>query len=217
MRCEAAHLAHRTPRGAIWTSNFLATRPSCADGTVEKTITFSLVELRDWADTNEGIESYLREAQSGRTSFMMEKGYRRSGRAMRFVKAARGAPDMAFKISHYCSALETLFTTETTELSHKLSERVAFFLGSRGHNRRAVFQAVKRGYGVRSKLVHGDTLGQRQIDELPELSVEIDCYLRTVLNAVFAEDDLRRVFDSHTDAVESYFLKLILGGDGADA
>ena len=51
---------------------------------------------------------------------MMDKGYTHSGRAMRFIAAARAAPDLAFKISHYCSALETLFTTDPIEVGHKL-------------------------------------------------------------------------------------------------
>ena len=104
MRCEAVHLAHRTQRGTVWTSNFLATNPSFADGTVEHVVEMSLSDLKLWAQTNDRVESYLYEAKSSRTNFMLEKGYTRSGRAMRFVKAARGAPDMAFKISHYCSA-----------------------------------------------------------------------------------------------------------------
>jgi len=212
MRCEAAFLAHRTARGGpVWTSNFLATRPTFADGTSERTVTMSVQELGIWADTNVRVESYLFEASSPRLRFMMEKGYARSGRAMRFVRAARGAPDLAFKIAHYCSAFESLLTTESTELSHKLSERAAFFLGARGHDRLQVFRIMKKAYTVRSKLVHGDTLPPRQIDELPGLALDLDGYLRTMLNAIFESDELRKVFDSHSDAVEEYFAQLIFG------
>lgn len=217
LRCETVHLAHRTQRGTVWTSNFLATSPSFADGTVEQVVEMSLSDLKLWAQINNRVESYLYEAKSSRTNFMLEKGYTRSGRAMRFVKAARGASDMAFKISHYCSALETLFTTGTTELSHKLSERAAFFLDTRGHDKLRVFTTVKRAYDVRSKLVHGETLTPRQVDDMPQLSTEIDGYLRTILNAIFEIEDLRRVFDTHSNAVEEYFTRLILGDKESDA
>jgi hypothetical protein len=142
---------------------------------------------------------------------MMEKGYARSGRAMQFVVAARRAQDLAFKIANYCSALETLFTTESTELAHKLSERVAFFMGERGHNRREVFATIKSAYNVRSKLVHGDTLKQNQIEDLPALSTKCDITLRTILREIFRSEELKNIFDAHNDAVEDYFTRLILG------
>jgi hypothetical protein len=142
---------------------------------------------------------------------MMEKGYTRSGRAMQFVVAARRAQDLAFKIANYCSALETLFTTDSAELAHKLAERVAFFLGERGQNRRNVFATVKSAYNVRSKLVHGDTLKQNQIDALPALSAECDGALRKILWEIFNSDDLKKIFDAHNDAIEDYFTCLIFG------
>ena len=218
MRCESAYLTHRSGGGrATWTSNFLHTRPSLADGTVDHAITMSLDELRTWSKKNAHVESYLHDADSGRLRFMMEKGFARSGRAMRFVKAARSAPDMAFKIAHYCSALETLLTTETADLAHKLSERTAFFLAQRGYDRLTVFRTVKKAYGIRSKLVHGDTLQPRQIEELPPVAVRLDGYLRAILNAIVEAEDLRRVFDSPGDLVEEYFTKLIFGDATADA
>src|SRR5206468_12185272 len=65
MRCEGAHLAHRTARnGPIWTSNFLATRPTLADGTVDHTIAMSPDELRAWSQTNIRVESYLHDTDS---------------------------------------------------------------------------------------------------------------------------------------------------------
>lgn len=218
MRCEGAHLKHSTAAGkGSWTSNFLGARPSLADGSVDHVITMSLDELKAWSHTNICVESYLHDTDSYRMRFMMEKGFARSGRAMRFVKAARSAPDMAFKIAHYCSALETLLTSETTELSHKLSERCAFFLARRGYDRLTVFRTVKKAYAVRSKLVHGGTLQPRQIDELPSVVLELDGYLRTTLNAIFESKDLQLMFDSPGDAVEEYFTQLILGDTKRDA
>jgi hypothetical protein len=127
------------------------------------------------------------------------------------VSAARKAPDLAFKIANYCSALETLFTTESTELAHKLAERVAFFLGERGHNRLAVFAAGKNAYSIRSKLVHGDTLKPNQIDELPRQSMKCDEFLRVILKEIFNSEDLKKVFDAHNQAIEDYFGRLIFG------
>ena len=218
MRCEGAYLTHRPVGGRVtWTSNFLPTRPSLADGTVDHTTTMSEDELRAWSLKNAHVESYMQEADSGRFRFMMQKGFVRSGRAMRFVKAARSAPDLAFKIAHYCSALETLLTTESAELAHKLSERSALLLGQRGYDRLTVFHTVKKAYAVRSKLVHGDTLQARQVEELPSIAVQLDGYLRTILNAILDEESLQRVFDSPGEAIDEYFTKLLFGDPTNDA
>lgn len=211
MECDAAFLRTEIPEGVSWTKNFLAIRPSFSDGYTDKNIEMSIGELKEWGDTNDLVEGYLCEAKSSSMRFMMEKGYARSGRAMQFVVAARRAQDLAIKIANYCSALETLFTTESTELAHKLSERVAFFLGERGHNRREVFATIKSAYNVRSKLVHGDTLKQNQIEDLPALSTKCDVTLRTILREIFRSEELKKSFDSHNDAVEDYFTRLILG------
>jgi hypothetical protein len=211
MRCDGAYL--KSPKGegkGSWSSNFLMAGTSFAGGEV-KQVEMSLDELRLWSEKQEQVWSYLAETHSMNLRFMMEKGYTRSGRALRFVSAARSARDLAFKIAHFCSALETLFSTETAELSHKLSERAAFFLSARGYDRLAVFRGMKKAYVVRSKLVHGDTLSVRQIEELPSIAVQLDGYLRTILNAIFQSDELKQVFDVHSEGVDEYFTQLIFG------
>ena len=211
IECDAAFLRVDMPGGISWTKNYLAVRPSLSGGYTDTEVSMTASELGLWGQTNDLVESYLSDASSSSLEFMMEKSYARSGRAMRFVSAARGAPDLAFKIANYCSALETLFTTESSEVAHKLAERVAFFLGERGHNRREVFSKIKNAYGVRSKLVHGDTLKANQIAELPALSGQCDGYLRIILRAIFESKTLKAIFDSHNSAIEKYFSQLILG------
>ena len=212
MTCESVFLRVELASGVSWSSNFLAIRTSFADGFANRDIEMSLTELKEWGQTIDLVEGYLYEKDSSSLRFMMEKGYTRSGRAMRFVAAARRTQDIAFKIANYCSALETLFTTESTELAHKLAERVAFFLGERRHVRRKIFATIKSAYGVRSKLVHGDTLKPSQIDGLPSLSAQCDIYLRTIVREIFSSEDLKGIFDTHQNEVlENYFANLILG------
>jgi hypothetical protein len=211
MECDAAFLRVEMSTGTSWTKNFLAVRPSFADGSTAVSVEMTPAELTQWIATNDLVETYLHAAGSSSLRFMMEKGYSRSGRAMQFVVAARRAQDLAFKIANYCSALETLFTTESTELAHKLAERVAFFLGARGFGRRTVFATVKLAYGVRSKLVHGDTLKPGQVESLPGLSGQCDVFVRSILSAIFHSPELLDLFDGGSDSIESYFAQLILG------
>jgi hypothetical protein len=114
LECDAAFFCVLRAGMSVWSSNFLAIRPSFANGAVDREIDMSISELKVWGTKNDLVEGYLHEASSSPFRFMMEKGYARSGRAMRFVGSARNAANLAFKIAHYCSALETLFTTEST-------------------------------------------------------------------------------------------------------
>jgi len=213
MVCDAAFMRVETDSEVRWTSNFLAVRPSFSSGysVKEDDIEMSIEDLREWSRIDDLVGGYLCKKSSLPSRFMMEKGYTRSGIALRFVATARQALDLTFKITNYSSALETLFTTESTELAHKLSERVAFFLGERGYNRRTVFATIKSAYGVRSKLVHGDTLKPSLIEDLSVLSAQCDAYLRAILREIFNSENLKGIFDSKNEAIEDYFSSLILG------
>ncbi len=53
-------------------------------------------------------------------------------------------------------ALEALFGPDDgTELSHKLAERIAFFIADNPEDARTLFKMTKKCYGLRSKIVHG--------------------------------------------------------------
>ena len=93
------------------------------------TTVFSKQDLMELADINDNIETYLVVNKGHKPDvYMYEKKFSRVGRALVFIKQARESINLAFRISNYCSALETLFSTDSVELSHKLSERTAYFL-----------------------------------------------------------------------------------------
>ena len=154
---------------------------------------------------NHRVESYRHDTESSPFRFMMPyqvgAALQRNGSS-----ACLGSSIQA----HYCSALETLFTTESTEITHKLAERVSFFLGKDGSERIKIFHTVKAAYSIRSKLVHGGGLRGNQIDNLPLLSKTCDS--RQVLTAIFDSKQLQEVFDSRQDGIETCFLDLIFHG-----
>lgn len=211
MECDAVFLRAPVGESHGWFTNFLASHPTFANGQRRIDLGMSISELQGWSRKHDQVEQYLNEAQSASWKFMMDKGYSRPGRALQFIHAARSASNIAFKLAHYCSALETLFTTESTELAHKLSERVAFFLSQSGNSLHTIFTTVKAAYNIRSKLVHGDTLKPSQVEQLPALSVICDEYLRTTLNLIFDSEDLKAVFDADNKSLENYFSQLIFG------
>lgn len=212
IQCESAYLVVFTGNGLTdWSTNRIAGRPRFSDGYGEGTVEFSMEELERWTELNNRVECYLHEKNSMGFQFMMEKGFSRFGRAMQFINSARHSPSITIRISQYCSALETLFTTDTAELSHKLGERVAFFLAPAGRNKVEVFRTVKAAYGVRSKTTHGDTLSQKLIEDLPRISRQCDEYLRTIMNLLLSDKDTLTLFDGKNEGLEAHFEKLILG------
>ena len=194
MDCDAAYLFLYDEDTVLkCSSNFLAQRSIRADCS-EKEIRLNQRDLKRWERMHHKINTYLHTKESHDLRFSMEKGYCRSGRALNFIESARVSLNVGFKIAHYISAFEALFSTSTSELSHKLSERVAFFLADQGYSRMEVFKNVKAAYDVRSKFVHGTGASDAKIDEMVKLSVCCDKYLRSncafnVWGKEFKEED----------------------------
>ena len=74
----------------------------------------------------------------------------------RFAKDARSA------VAHIWSGIEAIFGI-TSELVYRISLLSACLLAERGHPRKAKFEEVKKLYGLRSKVVHGEQLTDEKI------------------------------------------------------
>ena len=174
---------------------------------------FTEVEIEEFKLLHNKIETYLHAKKSGSTQFMLEKNFSRFSRSLLFVKQAREARNLAYKISNYCSSLETLFSTDSNELSHKLSERIAFCLKNE-LNLLDTFKTIKIAYGIRSRLTHGDVLSAKQIDQLESLSIKIDNILRLLLNKILSETSLFEIIESKkNEAIDNYFEELIFNNE----
>ena len=64
-------------------------------------------------------------------------------RAFLFVHSARNSFSLPKKIAMYIAALETLFSKDGSELSHKVAERVAFYLGGIKNEKMYTYRKVK--------------------------------------------------------------------------
>lgn len=212
LECDAAYLIKAESKNSRECSNnFLAQRTLLANGKIEP-IALGIKELENWRDLHHRIEQRFYEKDSTEFDFFMEKKYLRSARALHFIHSATTSINLAFRIAHYCSALETLFSTDSAELSHKLSERCAFFLGSFGLDKATVFKDIKAAYGVRSKLTHGDSINKKTIEELPGMSQKIDEYLRKIFVILYVENLFVEHIDSAPDKINHIFTEMIFSG-----
>lgn len=172
------------------------------------TVAFTKKELEEFIEFHNKIETYLYEKESGSMYFMLEKNFSRIGRALQFVKQAREARNLAYKISNYCAAFETLFTTDNMEISHKLSERASYFL-SNELNKLDTYQTIKKAYTTRSKLTHGASIDNKLILELPSISSKTDEILRKSMTKILNEEALTNLFDSNNERIDKYFMNII--------
>lgn len=198
-------------RGPIYvvTSNALAAFGTTAEGVLTSTV-FSKSDL---ALARTYFSSLVARAAPEEAVVPVDTA--RPERAFFFLTAARASSTLGVRIAHYVTALEALFATEASELTHRLSERIALFLESDLEARLATYEVVRRAYGVRSRTVHGDRLSKSQFKEVQQISVAIDQVLRRVLCRLLTAPSLLDLFCSKSDVLENYLLRLTLGAPPA--
>lgn len=132
-------------------------------------------------------------------------------RFLGFVRLYRESIDLPFRIAMACSALEVLFSTGTNELSHRVSERVAFLLKAEPNQRRDTYNSVKRLYAIRSAFLHGDTIASKDERELHLRSREADEILRAVTEQLLTSDKFASAAREGKVALEQAHSDLLFG------
>ena len=130
---------------------------------------------------------------------------------LKYLDSSRRSQELGLKISFYCMCFESLFSTDTTELSHKISERIAFFLGETPETRVKIYQNVKSAYSIRSKVVHGDNISSKSFEQMLEVALFCDNTLRNILNEIFSSEKYFQIFQSDTKTLERFLIDLTFG------
>lgn len=207
----------------VGSSNKRSSLYTCADG-CRKTEQFTRAELVEARELYERLHEMgkdkvrsptLRPAEQVETTGMIisADSVRALSRATFFVDSARDCSDLSVKIAHYMTCLEVLFSTDSSEISHKLAERIALFLENRFEERKQLFNRVKRLYSARSRVVHGDVFTEKKTKSLGDLSKDADDLLRRVLRRILASDYLCAQFEDTPESKEEFFVDLVLGKD----
>ncbi len=190
-------------------SNALAIHYSTCEGK-KKITTLSNQELSVVCETHLNHFQGAREQdRTHPTNF--RTGTRRLDRAGLFLQQARSADDLGQKIANYCSFFESLLSTSASELSHQLSERCAFFLENTPSERLNMFKSIKKAYGIRSKIVHGDTLKSTTIAELPAISKACDDAARKSINLILHNPSISNIFTGTNEVLDEFMHMLIFG------
>lgn len=141
-------------------------------------------------------------------------------RAIDFLIQARSTDNIILKLSNHIMIYECLFSISSSEVSHKVSENIALFMGNNTQERKDVFSLIKKVYNIRSSYVHGAEVKEPnnrkiiKIETLINLSFEIDNLSRNILKKILTSH-LNNFFDptSKIDPRIEYFRDLLFERD----
>ncbi|MDR3680189.1 MAG: HEPN domain-containing protein [Flavipsychrobacter sp.] len=132
-------------------------------------------------------------------------------RAINFLISARKVKYLPQKVSLYMPVFETLFSCGiANEVTQRVSERVAKYIGKNAADRYAIFKIVKDAYNLRSRYLHGDEISNRHTstEYLKELSYKVDELARNIFYKIIMKDSETFLL-SNTD-LDEYFNKMML-------
>lgn len=180
---------------------------SFADGNISN-ITFTKENLVSVAKDMEIIplEDVLKNRQDFKLATQIQH-YKKSGLSRKelaemYVSLARKESVIPLKILMYSSAMEALVANTTTELSHRVAERVAILIGTTPEERRSIYNNVKTGYDTRSKVAHGDFIRKDEA-VIQETSILLDSYLRQLLT-------LDEPYGLKSDEMDQFYLRKLM-------
>ncbi|CAN7768995.1 HEPN domain-containing protein [Paenibacillus sp. LjRoot153] len=211
---ELGYLVIKDESGIDVTSNFRANQFTNAKGFHEET-TFShdeILKAIDYKLMFTDHSFFKSNPASASRDFLLEKS-NRIERFYYFLQTARGEAHIPIKIVHYCTMLETLFSTDTQEVTHKISERTAKFICNTLDERKVIFNLVKEAYKIRSSTVHGSLISPKKLwflEEQTKISVELDNLMRKIFRKILEEKEINELFMKDEEYLKTYFDNLVL-------
>lgn len=169
------------------------------------------IEVKRSEEANNIGKTNYNKIQAGDYNFIQYNSQNRIDRALLFLYLARGNSYLPLKIFFYIGIFESLFTTDNSEVSHKVTERITIYLSGNSDCKLNNFKAIKSAYDVRSKFVHGQLFDRKKIktkDDLILLTEHIDNLTREVLKKIIKTDS--SIFLQDDENLTKWFNMLVL-------
>lgn len=205
--CELAHCKLHSGGKVYWTSNGMYSTISKADGEALVYTSFNRSEIEQWREVSCELRTHIHSKGSNSFQSPVSKKSTRFDRFLSFITASRKTHHPSLKIAQICSALESLFSTSTSELTHRLSERVAHFVGGSGTDMEERYQFMKKAYAIRSQVTHGSHVKQSDIDSAPTISKKLQDLCREIVFIVLRDGAKQNVVYGSNEMIEDYFRK----------
>lgn len=199
------------PQDGTLTSNFFSYLPSTSDGEI-RTVDYNEAEIQRAIDYYKLSEIDYQNYESDVAPYLenpLYKGSKRVDRALYFLGISRNTTALPIKAINFSSLLECLFTNDSSEITHKVSERCALFIGEEYEERKRTFKLVKSLYKIRSKAIHGQSVGVNP-DEMKKMLIKVDKLVRNILLKIIEDEDTANVFKLQNEAFDDWFMDLVL-------
>lgn len=131
-------------------------------------------------------------------------------KALIYLQEARRTGVLASKIDKYCSILESLFAIKENHTKY-ISCITACYLSNNYSEQSSIKQNMLYAYGIRSDNSHGGKLKflkDNNIDNLKQLSITIDEYVRKVFRKIILQPQLNYKTDTERQMVRAHFKQI---------
>lgn len=187
-----------------------------------ETVQFSREEIRNACEYNQDlIQKLTRSNEKEKASKIpvhavtnFEKSSSRLLRFLSLLERGRSMPDLGIKLGLFCSCLECLFSKKdtNTEVTHRVAEKAAFLLRSNQEERKDIYKRVQQAYDMRSSVLHGGTIKDKDLAKLPEVCSDTDSILRQAFTKIILNPDLLKMFTEDEARLQEFFLELLFSG-----
>ncbi|NIF24038.1 HEPN domain-containing protein [Candidatus Pantoea multigeneris] len=212
LRVDKLYFCHTEGKNSFWGSGHASIYPLSASGEAHSECSFTNNDFKRWSEIYALFFDYTVNVADGATftTSVIDAKHPRFSRAVNFISSARSESEPAMKIAQYCSALESLFGTDSSELTHRLSERTAIFLRDCNHNPLDVYNNIKKCYSIRSTVTHGDSFKESKIASIKDDCITLDGYLREILNKILTSKEAQNLIESSKEQINTYFNNKLL-------
>lgn len=154
---------------------------------------WTMPELEELKTLSKRIHDLFKKAPSN-------NGYHRMTRAIAFFELACCTYNLDISFVNFMIALESLFNTDRMEVGYKMRSRVSYFLEQDDPNKRLdLANTIKRLYGFRSDIVHGEGVAKYDEKTAKEYIHQIESVVRDVLKKILNSDDFMELFCLNKD------------------
>ncbi|MFJ7828411.1 hypothetical protein [Psychrobacillus sp. NPDC096623] len=127
-------------------------------------------------------------------------------RANYFLTLARSHTVIPMKLLYYCSLLESIYSIDSSEINHKIAERVAITIGNSTDDKKQIYNDIKKAYDIRSRVIHGSLIKPNVKDSLIPLTESLDIVIRRV----FKSNIFKVLNYKSSEEFNNYFLERLL-------
>lgn len=205
--CELAHCRFDNGSDIYWSSNGLYAQLSKTDGQTLVPTVFDQDEVQSWGNLSFELRDHLHGKGFSVFDSPVSKKSTRFNRFLSFMASSRTMKHPSLKIAQICSALESLFSTSSSELTHRLSERVSHFLGGSSATMEERYQFMKKAYGIRSQVTHGSHIKASDIEASSGISQSLQDLCREIVFMVLRDPEKEDVVYGSNEKIEDYFRK----------